>query len=186
MNRAHTPFATWIPAVIGIVALVALAVLPVIMNARINGLRDEIENTAQPARRFLNQVNYQLSVQISSLTRAAVTGNREYLDDYREAAVERKAAMDALAGEIALMDPPVATRYTELKLHIERWEAAVAGRDEAAVVARESRYADVIQDLGNLDDAMTDFENRLSAEVQRLVRLETWISIADQPPARNR
>ena len=66
------------------------------MNARTNRLRDEIESTAQPARRFLNQVNYQLSVQISSLTRAAVTGNREYLDDYREASLERKAAMDAL------------------------------------------------------------------------------------------
>lgn len=176
MNRRQTRFATWIPAVIGIVALVALAVLPLIMNAQTNRLRDRIENTAQPARRFLNEVNYQLSVQISSLTRAAVTGNREYLDDYRQAAVERQAAMDALGNEIAIMDPPVATRYTELKLHIERWERAVAGRDEGAAVARESRYADVIQDLSNLDDAMTDFENRLSAEVQRLVRLETWIS----------
>jgi signal transduction histidine kinase len=177
MHRSRTRLATWIPAVIGIVALVALAVLPLIMNARTNRLRDEIESTAQPARRFLNAVNYQLSVQISSLTRAAVTGDREYLDDYREASVERKAAMDALAGEIALMDPPVAARYSELKLHIERWEAAVAGRDEGAAAARESRYADVIQDLGNLDDAMTDFENRLSGEVQRLVRLETSLSI---------
>ena len=84
--------------------------------------------------------------------------------------------MDALAGEIARMDSPVVTRYTELKLHIERWERAVAGREEGAAVSRESRYADIIQDLSNLDDAMTGFENRLSAEVQRLVRLETWIS----------
>ncbi|HUP47141.1 MAG TPA: HAMP domain-containing sensor histidine kinase [Thermoanaerobaculia bacterium] len=186
MQHRDEPLHYAIPAGIGVIALIALAILPLVMNSRTNELRREVEEIAQPARNHLNDINYLLSVQISSLSRAAATRRAEYVADYREAAEARRREMGPLAVLSERLGPNVAARYAALDAHITRWERSVnryleAQPEDAAAVleamaAREATYANVIQDLQALDAAMTEFETRTARELRRLVRIETRLA----------
>lgn len=185
MKPHDTDFRYALPAAVGIISLIALAVLPLVMNSRMNAIREEVDRTARPARWRLNEINYLLSVQISSLRIAAVSGDEAYLEDYREAAQARRRAMVLLERDVNRMGREVQERYRELENHVARWENAVEtaqveglpGQGTTAI-ARETTYASVINDLRLLDNGMALFETRLSAELQRLVGIETTISIA--------
>lgn len=171
-----------VPAVVGIIALAALAALPLVMNRRTNAIRIQMETTATPARLRLNEVNYLLSVQISSLSIAAATDDEGYLEDYRAASAARRRAMEVLGREAQQMGGNVPRRFAELENHVARWEEAVErawGNEaaETAEIARESTYAAVIDDLRLLDNAMAAFEAGLSNELRRLLEMEATIAI---------
>lgn len=185
MKLHETDFRYALPAAVGIVSLIALAVLPLVMNSRTNAIREQVESAARPARWRLNEINYLLSVQISSLRIASVSGDDDYLDDYRSAAEARKRVMALLGRDVGRMGREVQERFAELENHVARWEDAVeTARREGlpgqgiAAIARETTYASVINDLRLLDNGMSSFEMQLNAELRRLVGIETMISAA--------
>lgn len=177
-----------IAAGIGVLALVALAVLPIVTNSRLNELRRGVEDVAQPARRHLSDINYLLSLQMSNLSRAAATRNPEYVANYREASAARSRAMVPLAALAEQLGPNVRAKHTELQTHIGRWESSVeryleasaadAGVVLAAMAQREASYANVIRDLRNLDSAITEFELTHTNELRRVTIRETRLSFA--------
>ncbi|HVS32091.1 MAG TPA: ATP-binding protein [Thermoanaerobaculia bacterium] len=157
-------------AAVVLFALVALATMPIFMNQRTDGLRNDVERHSEPARNDLNDVNYQLSIQMASLARAAATGNDAYLTSYRDAGVQRDEAMRKLVSDVRDLGPAVVGRADDLQAKILAWDRDV----EAARF--EANYPAVIEALRDMDEALGAFQRSAAREVRRLMLLQVVFS----------
>ena len=169
-RRPRTPLLFVVAAAVVLFALIALATLPIVLSRRTETFRTGIERLAEPARADLNEVNYQLSIQMASLARAAATGNQAYLDTYRDAALRRDAAMRKLARDVRALAPELVERYSDLEAKIAAWERGV----EAARF--DANYPAVIESLRQLDEGIGATQASARDEVRRLMRMQVMIS----------
>ena len=186
MNRrraARPSSLSWvIPAGIVAATLIALVVMPVVLNDQLNDHRSAIQLRAEPARHDLNEVNYQLSIQVSSLNRAILTGRPSFQEIFLEAGADRQQAMDRLARDVATMDPHTIRRFGELERALEQWERSVQttigspAEAAAAMTPGQSDYVEVVEAVKGLDEAISGFQTVHSAEIERLMQMQVRIT----------
>jgi signal transduction histidine kinase len=165
-----------VAAIVVIFSLIALVVLPVIMMKRTERYRTDSENHAEPARAALNEINYRLSQQIASLTRAAVTGEQRYIAAYRGAIAPQDAAMKALSQHRGVMGREFDLRFVELQEQIDRWHAAVQQSSDSQELASRPDYPTVIEAVHRLDEAITAAQSNRRQQVARLTRIQVWLT----------
>jgi len=175
-----------IPAAVVLVTLIALIVLPLVITNRINRLRHDIDRRAEPARSHLNEVNYQLGAQIMMLTRAVLTREQGYVEEYREARAARDRALAPVARDVSLLDEDASTQYRALSEEIGRWDRSIErylddgqGDLEAAdaLIAREVNYTGVLQKVKALDEAISRFQSQRRQQMRQLARRQVTISV---------
>jgi signal transduction histidine kinase len=163
-------------AIVVIASLTALVVLPVIMMKRTERYRTESEKHAEPARAALNEINYRLSQQIASLTRAAVAGEERHIAAYRGAIAPQDVAMESLARHRGVLGREFDLRFVELEEQIGRWHTAVQESSDSQALASRPDYPAVIEAVHRLDEAITAFQSSRRQQVARLTRIQVWLT----------
>lgn len=166
-------------AAVVIIALIALVALPLLVASRIDRLRHQIDARAQPARNDLNEVNYQLSRQIASLSRHVLTGGTEYVEEYRHAAAAQDQAMQSLRGHVGALGPDSVARFAVLDAEVRQWHSlvnrylnAVNASPGAAAnhTGYEANYPLVIEAVYRLDESISAFQSAIRVEAGRWTR----------------
>ena len=162
-----------------LVTLVALVVVPLLVQQRVERLRTEIE-AADPARTIVTQLQFNLVREMASLSELVLTGNQEYAATYR-------SALDAERALFAELRPLVVQLGDDLVAHVdvaqataERWHRRVAadeivrrtrGSLAASDISRESPLLEqALQATARIDSAVVraaDGNRREIAEAEQ-------------------
>jgi signal transduction histidine kinase len=189
MRKPHpSRSALAIAAVVVIGALVALVIVELIVTARIQGLRNEAVQLTDPARKHLNEVNYVLSRQITSLSRWELTGDDRYLSAYRTAVSDQQRAMNALSAPMQALRGPCAAAFAGLQTAVRDWHAyverTVRAPDRARTVPAageggyDSGYASVIAAVYRLDEAIATRQAAQRVRAEKLTSIANWTGAA--------
>lgn len=172
-----------VPAAIIAATLIALIALPLLVNDQLEAHRNAIQSRAEPARHDLNEVNYQLSVQVSSLQRAILTGRASFREVFLEASGKRREAMDRLHRDVGFMDTVTQRRFNELDRAIEQWERSVQNTIVAPETAAsqmapgQSDYVEVVETIKHLDEAISRYQRVHSEQIARVMRRQFQITV---------
>jgi signal transduction histidine kinase len=114
-----------LPSLFVIAALIALLLVPMAVQSRVDALRSEVEQLAEPARAMLSEVQYLLSRQSSSLQIYLASGAVEHLDSYRRFSESETEIFPELRGLAAELDPEVLAAVVELRTLSTQWHERV-------------------------------------------------------------
>lgn len=171
-----------------LLTLLVLAVVPVLLQRRIDPLRRDVIEAAEPARTLVNLVQFALARQMSSLRGYLLTGDDSLLAGYRADTAREKAAYGELRPLAVRLGPEVLERFARLRAlsgewHVEMKEdALVAGygttrgtRTRAST--EEDLYVQVLRAANDLDHAIAaaaqERRTRIQAAERTGMRLTT-------------
>ncbi|MBW3564171.1 MAG: hypothetical protein KY459_05560 [Acidobacteria bacterium] len=160
-----------------VISLAALVTLPILLNQRMEGIRDELEQHADPARAALNEISFRMSEQIASLTRAAASGAPQSTERYRRAIEPQRAAMRILQAHRGRLGSEYQMRLEELGNRLELWHLSVQRSVDSQRLAFESNYPDVIEAIRRLDESITRVQAGRRQQVERLTQIQVWLTV---------
>jgi signal transduction histidine kinase len=177
VNRRQPSAAALIAAAALVVfSLAALVLLPFAVTRQTERYRAANEQHAEPARAALNEINYRLSREMATVTRAAVTRDSAYIARYREELPPQQAAMQRLAKQAGTMGPEFDAALRELESRIAGWQASVQRSSELQQLAFDDNYPAVIEAVHRVDEAITSYQSMRRSEVRRLGQLQMWLT----------
>ncbi len=169
-----------------VVAIVALAVVPLGMGRRAARAQDEIAQVLDPARLLGTRLSLVQARQMSHFQAFLLTGNRDFRGPYLDALREEQAIVENLQELIGDMDLEIRERLARLSSASLRWhvehqdvfESTQARLERVEAFGEErSRYED-------MQRAALELERAIQAEVdagrrrsERLRTLQTRISL---------
>jgi signal transduction histidine kinase len=116
-----------------ILSLVALTIIPVIIQVGIRRLRSEITDVADPARILVTEAQFALAREMGALRGFLITGDERYLDAYEGLLEEEASALQQLAPLVRRLGPEIARRFDELDRAVRSWHDVVR---QAAILER--------------------------------------------------
>jgi signal transduction histidine kinase len=177
VNRRQPSTAALLAATIVVVAsLIALVLLPLLVQRQTERYRLENERHADPARAALNEINYRLSQQISALTRAAATRDERHLERYSRLIPPQDAAVKALGAHAGAISPEFDAAFLELQQRLATWHDAVERRVDLQRLPFDSNYPAVIETVHRLDEAITAYQGTRRERVRALARMQVWVT----------
>ena len=176
----------WARTALGFVllTLVALVVVPVVGQRRVDALREEAER-GEPARTLVTQIQFNLVRELASLNELLLTGDSAYSRRYEEARDAERALFAALEPLAEQLGPEVAARHARAQVLAEQWHTRVAddqfleggpANADTLLVQRElPLFENVLLALGDLDARIAaiviDHRDRIVATERLGVRL---------------
>ncbi|HEX7091363.1 MAG TPA: ATP-binding protein [Longimicrobiales bacterium] len=116
-----------------ILSLVALTIIPVIIQAGTRRLRSEITDVADPARILVTEAQFALAREMNALRGFLITGDERYLDLYERLLEDEALALRQLAPLTQRLGPEIARRFDELDRAVRSWHDLVV---QAGVLER--------------------------------------------------
>lgn len=179
MDRRQPSTSALLTATIVVVAsLIALVVLPLVVQRQTERYRLENERHADPARAALNELNYRLSQQIAVLTRAAATRDERHLERYGQLIPPQDAAVKALGAHTGAISPEFDSAFLELQQRLATWHGAVKRRVDLPRLPFDANYPAVIETVHRLDEAITAYQGTRRERVRALARMQVWVTFA--------
>ena len=177
VNRRQPSTAALLAATIVVVAsLMALVLLPILVQRQTERYRLENERHADPARAALNEVNYRLSQQIAALTRAAATRDVQHIERFSRMIPPQEAAVKALGEHRGAINPQFDAAFLELQERLATWHAAIERRVDMQRLPFDASYPAVIETVHRLDEAITAYQGTRRERVRALARLQVWVT----------
>ena len=178
MNRRQPSTAALLTATIVVVAsLIALVLLPILVQRQTESYRVENEEHADPARAGLNEINYRLSQQIAALTRAAATRDERHLERYSRLIPPQEAAVRSLGAHVGAISPEFDAAFLELQQRLATWHNAVEIRVDLQRLPFDANYPAVIEAVHRLDEAITAYQGTRRERVRALARMQVWVTL---------
>lgn len=109
-------------------ALVALVVVPLLVQREADRMRARIDDLAHPARTQLARVQYALSREMAALHAHLEMGEPGALDRYAEARELEEAALDSLRGYARALGSDVLEPFVRLETLAHEWDGRVSVR----------------------------------------------------------
>lgn len=177
MNRRQPSTAALLAATIVVVAsLIALVLLPILVQRQTESYRVENERHADPARTALNQINYRLSQQIAALTRAAATRDERHIERYSRLIPPQDAAVKSLGAHAGAISPEFDAAFRELQQRLATWHTAVERRVDLQRLPFDANYPAVIETVHRIDEAITAYQGTRRERVRALARMQVWVT----------
>lgn len=181
----------WLALSFVLFALLALALLPWIMQSWMSGIRREIRAVAEPARLLASEVQIGLARELSALLRFHVLEREQFLGDYREAVSAQRQALEQLAPLARELGPEIAGPVAALQADAARWHRSLAEADlfrrqvSAPVFVqrlfeRYPLYEAVVAQANEVQEAVlraTDERRAAMAEAERLQLILTIVLV---------
>jgi len=148
-GRLRLDSAKWwglLPSMFVVVSLVVLLVVPLVVQQRVNTLRSQVEEIAEPARFRLNEVQYVLSRQASTLQIYLATRNPAYLSEYTEFVGREMEGYPELQAFAAELEPEALAAVVELRTRSQQWHERV-GQRVVTPTGPEAADAELILEL---------------------------------------
>lgn len=177
MNRRQPSNVALLAAtIVVVVSLLALVLLPILVQRQTERYRLENEQHADLARAALNDLNYRLSQQIASLTRAATTRDERHLDEFSRLIPSQKAAMVALGKHAGSINREFDLAYAELQQRLATWHDAVERRVDLPLLPIDANYPAIIETVHRMDKAITTYQGTRRERVRALARMQVWVT----------
>ncbi|MFN2240484.1 MAG: hypothetical protein ABR524_13940, partial [Thermoanaerobaculia bacterium] len=164
-------------AAVVIVSLVALALLPLITRSASERYRSGTEEHVEPGRAALNELNYRLGLQITALTRTAVTQDGRHLDRYLRELQPQAEAMETLAVHARALGPEVSAPLGDLERQLEAWRASVRRSVDLQQLAFDEDYASVLEAIQRVDEALTSYQSARRQQVRLVQQVQMWTTV---------
>lgn len=156
-----------LPALVVVLALLALVLLPVPFRQRANELRQQVDQIAEPAGDHLAEVQYLLARQNSSLRGYLLSQDTSYLAQFAEMAERERqlhAELELLLGDLS---PEIAADIAELATLSSEWHDRLNEQQLGNVIGAGPVPVGLEQDLyrGSLEAA-----SRAMQAIRQLIR----------------
>jgi signal transduction histidine kinase len=163
-------------------ALAALVIVPLLVQGRVDRVRERVEDHADPARTILGQLQFDLSREAAMVFMASITGSPKPLELYAQSRADEDTGFVALQEHAELLGGDVVQEFVRFRTLAEQWHARVPvdpqARDSVSIrralanVSAEQPFADtVISAAARLDKALVD-EAQRGRDIIR--RTERW------------
>jgi signal transduction histidine kinase len=104
-----------------ILSLVALTIIPAIIQAHARRLRSQITDVADPARVLVTEAQFALAREMGALQGYLITGDERYLDAFERLRQEETLTLRQLAPLAQRLGPEVAQRFDEMDRAAGSW-----------------------------------------------------------------
>ncbi|MEP6990583.1 MAG: GGDEF domain-containing protein, partial [bacterium] len=164
-------------AAVACLALVLLAVAPVLFQRQTTRMRAEITAVHEPAREAVRDISMSLAREVAAVRGLLIGGLPELRDEYTSAVAAEVTAHARLAVLAPRLDSATARDSRLTRVRIEEWRALndryVHGDvPESAVVvqlgAQQARYKVALDQTARLDNAVRMASARVQAQIQRV------------------
>lgn len=171
LSRGRGPLASAFVAL----SLVALLVVPLLVQRSVRPLREDIQLAADPARTLVTEVQYRLARQTSSLRGFLITRDARYLRQFWESAAREEQAYRALEPLARRLGHETLTSFVTLRTLSQQWHEALADEIDATSILpsaagevpfEQERYLAALAAAGELDQALL----RATSERQGAIR----------------
>jgi signal transduction histidine kinase len=136
-----------LPSIFVVLVLLALVVVPIAVEARIDAAQAEIEEVVEPAQRLLSEIQFLLARQNSELRGFLVTADAGFLDSYERLVARERQIYPELERLAAEIGPEILAHIVELRTLSGQWhQRLAASRDAPDGENLESLRSLVMQD----------------------------------------
>lgn len=186
-RRAPVAWKPLLPLGFVVASLIALAVVPVLMNRWIAAHHDAIENFTQPAQVLVTAAEGHLAHEVSLTRGFVLTGDEAFLDRYREVREDHRNLYDELRPLVRRIGPRTYALFVEVERLIQQRDSATAAvlRRELTgaefgeqVHARQALFEEALGALGRLHEAIRETEQARRDRVATLRSRGFWITAA--------
>lgn len=167
-----------------LLSLLALVVVPVLVQRRIDALRDQVELVVEPARENVTTIQYFLARQMSALRGYMVAEDSSFLDRYRVLVEEQQAVQRELRPLAERLGPEALRRFGRLEVLSEQWHARGAG-DLSALADPDQDprfqaelYDDLLAAAAAMDEAITAASRDYQAAIRAAERMSLYLTAA--------
>jgi signal transduction histidine kinase len=179
-----------LPSLMVVVALIALLVVPILVQQRLDRLQEALEQVAEPARELLEEVRYLLAHQSSELRGFLITADPPYLDQYHRYRLRERQIYPELERLAGALSPEILTQVVELRTLSDQWHERIASGalvddrsngDPLARVLDQDFYQRTLEAAGRADLAMraaTQERRREFREVEHNARRLYFLLVA--------
>lgn len=154
-----------------VASLVALLLVPLLLERRIDELRGEIADVAQPARLLTVQVEVTAAWEAAALRGYLVSGDRRFLDMYLRARKDEQLVFARLHPLIQRLGGAVPDRYLEVRELAPLWHASPTDLLEGRISQEE--FARELPEQQELYRRITGAAVRLDTEIARIILQRT-------------
>lgn len=170
-----------------VAGLIALAIVPVLMNRWIDVHHEEIANVTQPARVLVTAAESHLAHEVSLTRGFLLTGDRSFLVRYRDVRQDHHKLYDELRPLIGQMGARAEAAFVEVERLVQLRDRATAAFLRAEVTgaefpeqvhARQALFEEVLTALRRLHRAVMTTEQEHRARVATLRSRGFWITAA--------
>ena len=172
-----------------VLSLVALTVLPAVLQRETRELRTEITDTLDPARFFVTEIQYALARQMAALRGFIITGNERSLDLYIAFLGEEAHARRDLGPLVARLSPEIQREFAELVRSADAWHGRIleAGILQQRAVPREflseialeqSAYERALAAAARLERAVIQATEARRASIRRTDAFQLRVTVA--------
>lgn len=161
------------------VSLLALVLIPVLVQRHIDGLRDELDHVVEPARSMVIEIHYYLARQMSALRGYMVAEDPVFLDTYHVLVQEEEVTRQELRPLAERLGPDVLRGLVRLEVLSEQWhERGTSDLDALRDPDADPRVeADLYDDLLATATALDEAISVVSAEYQTAIRDNERLSL---------
>lgn len=165
-----------------LLSLLALVVTPVLVQQRIDGLRDEVERVVEPARAMVFETQFYLARQMSALRGYMVADDPAFLQRYEAMVEEEQAVRRDLRPLTEGLGSDVLRLFSRLELLSEQWHDRIS-RDPATLLDPEADprieaelYDEILATAAALDDAIAAASRDYQAEIRAAERASLYLT----------
>ncbi len=167
-----------------VLALLLVVVILVPVQARIETLREEVEEIAEPAADLVAEVQYLLARQTSSLRGYVISYDSTYLEQYAALRERENEIYPELERYAAALSPDIAADVAAIRTLADQWhrrlqvEALLAAGPtlEAAVVLLEQElYRETLEAASQAAQSINRFTRTRQARIDRVERNARFI-----------
>lgn len=148
-----------------LLSLAASLLAPVLLQRRIDRIRAQVDNAADPARTLVTGIQFALAREMSALRGYVITGDSAFLGIYDDASDQQRGAYLHLEPLVRGLESRVLERFVVLRTLSERWHQEVppeeVSRDRATtpralarIPMEQELYEDALTAARDLDDAI--------------------------------
>jgi len=170
-----------LPSLFVLIALAALLLVPMLVQSRVERLRDQVEALGEPVQDRLFRVQYLLSRQISALQLYLISGNPAHMDDFRGFADQETALYPELVALAGDLSPLELESVVELRTLSDEWHQRVLQEfGDPRVISPDTFERLVEHDtfLRMLDSAARAEQGVRAATLERREEIRTVESVA--------
>jgi signal transduction histidine kinase len=172
------------PSALIVLALVALLLVPVVIQREVGEIRAEIQEAADPARTAVTRIQYLLARQTSSLRGFFISRDSSYLGSYRALADREREVQDQLERMVRRLGNDPLAFSVELRGLSNRWhdELEEELREGAGVAPGEIPYESglylaALDAASRLDDALAQATRERREAIEAAERRARWLQV---------
>lgn len=168
-----------VPVVFVVLTLMALLIVPWLVQRRVNALRQEIV-VSEPARTVVMRWQFNLVREMAALSELLVSGDTAQVRAYTTALQEERELHRRAAQLVRPLGPDVVEQFAEARTLAERWHTRVnqdtvvqlwqAGTRLMDIPRERRLFEEVLMSVAELDSAIVDATEVRRQQIQRAER----------------